>query len=188
MKTKAAAAGVKPQAEAAQSGPARAGGAIADVNASLRSTRGRLFELKAAAERIEAECLAAQGQCALVWREQEELAARYYSTLRDVLGVLDLCQQVQGASPQAAAIAERLQQVLRAQGIAPMAVKPGDRFDAERHECAETAERKEQADGVILDVICNGFTQHVDGRAAVVIRPASVIVNRRANTSKKERR
>jgi molecular chaperone GrpE (heat shock protein) len=66
--------------------------------------------------------------------------------------------------------------LLDEQGVSPMPVAAGDRFDGERHSNQETVSDVDLPAGAVVEVLAKGYLRRA-GKTTVVLRPAMVRVN-----------
>lgn len=118
-----------------------------------------------------------EGQAARAWRERESLTQDYYALVRGVLQVLDDCRALGSGTPGVETVCAGLESLLRAQGVEPIPLAVGDRFQAATQCCEETANAAMVPPGTVLRVLAAGYRRRMGDGTVVIVRPARVVVS-----------
>ena len=155
---------------------------LTEINKELRDMSLLLREVAAKHKDIEQRHKAILVHSSNAWNEREALFTNYYNTLSVVLQVLDNCESALESSPQMMVVYNGLKVILENQHIEPIPVKEGDLFDAQLHECEETAKTEDSSPCVVLQVIEKGYMQKRRDGIKAIIRPAKVCVSEKLPT------
>jgi hypothetical protein len=149
--------------------------AVLQVGQRLGEQMEVLFQV---ARELEQNASEMQELAAKTWDDFSSLEQSYYNLSYEVFVSAKELKECGNNTELSATIAERLLNILKANGLEAMLVKPGGVFDPGCHVCEAVEDNPNFEPGAIVEVLFDGFV-HRTASNLRVIRPARVAVNRK---------
>lgn len=115
------------------------------------------------------------------WKERQTLTESYFSLLRSLAGLCEDFTQPPNSSAQLD-IEEHLHKLLTEHGLEFVHCPDGCSFDPVHHLCVTTISDESMSDGKVVSVVARELVLHNATSPGMILRPASVVVNRLGDT------